>query len=295
MKRSLIILLTPLLLAACSSGGPVSLADTHVHGLAVDRGDSNRLYLATHNGLYVLTHSASSGQASDKDLTLVGRSRDDFMGFSPNPIDPNILFSSGHPKGGGNLGFLKSMDEGTTWEKINNADPIGPADFHAMMVHPANPDHIYGWYKLRVHRSLDQGKTWEVLPKQPPEVLAFAGDPRDDRILYIGSIGDLLQSTDRGESFVAIAPELKKDVVFDLEVEEESGNLILATRDHGFMRVSRNVEGGFVFETLGELPASDLPYYLALDPKNPKVMYAFSKTHVLYKSTDGAKTWQKIL
>lgn len=276
-----------LLLASCSGGGPVSLASTHVHGLAVDRGTSNRLYIATHHGLFVLVN--------DKDLSLVGRSRDDFMGFSPHPSDPHVLFSSGHPKGGGNLGFLKSEDAGASWKKVSNGNPQGPADFHAMMVHPANPDHIYGWYKLRVHRSLDQGKTWEVLSKQPPEILSFAGDPRDENIVYVGAIGDLLMSTDRGETFVSIAPDLQSDVIFDLEVEPETGALVLASRDHGCMRASRNPEGGFTLEERGRLPNADIPYYLALDPKNPQILYAFSKAHVLYKSLDGAKSWQKVL
>lgn len=280
------VFLLPLLASCSGGGGPVSLANTHVHGLAVDKGVSNRLYIAIHHGLFVL--------ANDQDLSLVGSSRDDFMGFSPHPTNPNVLFSSGHPSRGGNLGILQSTNGGKTWTKIHNGNPQGPADFHAMMVHPANPDHIYGWYKLRVHRSLDGGEMWEVLPKQPPEILSFAGDPRDENIVYAGSIGTLLRSMDRGETFTNIAPELTSDTIFDLEVEP-SGALILATRDHGFMRASRNPDGGFAFDALGSLPNSDIPYYLALDPKNSQTMYAFSKGHALYKSLDGAKTWQKVL
>lgn len=264
-----------------------SLENTHVHGLSIDKAESTRLYIATHDGLLALK--------DDTRLVRVGTSGDDFMGFSPHPTDPNILFSSGHPKGGGNIGFQKSTDGGERWKKISNGNPQGPADFHAMMAHPANPDHLYGWYKLRVHRSLDGGKTWEVLPKQPPEILSFAGDPRDENTVYFGSIGDLLLSTDRGETFMDIAPELKSDIVIDIEIEEKTGTLILATRDHGFMRASRNPDGGFLFETIGALPGNDPAYYLALDPKDSQIFYAFSKGHVLYKSVDGGKIWQKIL
>lgn len=282
------LLLVPFLLTACSSGGGsiASIKGTHVHGMAVDRGDSNRLYLATHNGLFAL--------ANDTEVQRVGNSRDDFMGFSPHPSDSNILFSSGHPIGGGNLGFLRSDDQGKTWKKIHNGNPQGPADFHAMMVHPANPDHIYGWFKLRIHRSLDGGRTWEVLLKQPPEVLSFAGDSRNDTILFLGSIGDLLVSTDRGETWESMTDAIKNDVVFDIDVDPSTGSLFLATRDQGVLRLSKSAEGNLVVESVGRLPKADIPQYLALDPKNPRILYTFSKTHSLYKSTDGGGNWQTL-
>lgn len=288
MNRHLLtIVLSSLLLAACTGGNPVaSLKASHVHGLAVDRGDSKRVYLATHDGLFALQN--------DADLRQVGGSRDDFMGFSPHPTDPNMLFSSGHPKGGGNIGFQKSDDAGKTWKKISNGSPGGPADFHAMLVHPANPDHIYGWYKLRIHRSLDGGATWEVLPKQPPEILSFAGDPRNENILYIGTIGSLLISTDRGESWASMTDAIGYDVVFDVEVDP-AGALYLALRDRGSVRATVKKDGTAVLEDLGKLPDGDIPLHLAIAPENPEIIYASSKTKKLYKSTDGGRTWQKVL
>ena len=287
MRHVTIGILLPLLLTACAGGNPIaSLKASHVHGLAVDRNDSNRVYIATHEGLLAVQN--------DTYLQRVGGSRDDFMGFSPHPTDPNTLFSSGHPKGGGNIGFQKSINAGKTWEKISNGNPSGPADFHAMLVHPSNPDHIYGWYRLRIHRSLDGGKTWKILTKQPPEVLSFAGDSQNENIVYIGTIGNLIMSTDKGESWTSMTDTIGYDVVFDIETDQ-NGTLYIATRDNGIQRVVRNPKGGYTLETIGKLPDGDVPQHLAFDPKNAEVLYAFGKSNTLYKSVDRGKNWQKVL
>ncbi len=55
---------------------PVS-SFSHSHGLAVGSGDSNKLYIATHEGLYVLLN--------DTKLYQIGKSTDDYMGFSAHP------------------------------------------------------------------------------------------------------------------------------------------------------------------------------------------------------------------
>ena len=102
---------------------------THIHGLAVDRQDPEKLLIATHHGLF---RSGPDGKAE-----LISPVQD-FMGFTPDPSDPKTLYASGHPAGGGNLGFIASTDNGVTWEQVApGAD--GPVDFHQMTVSPADP------------------------------------------------------------------------------------------------------------------------------------------------------------
>ena len=51
---------------------------SHGHGLAVDVNDPSKVYIATHYGLLLLQN--------EKDLYRVGKSKDDYMGFSPHPV-----------------------------------------------------------------------------------------------------------------------------------------------------------------------------------------------------------------
>lgn len=288
MKRSLIsLILLPLLLAACAGAGgdTASLSNTHVHGLAVDRGDSNRVYIATHNGTFVLT--------DDKDLTIVGDTKDDYMGFSPHPTDAAVLFSSGHPQGGGNLGIQRSDDGGQTWKKLANGDPFGPVDFHSMAVGEVNPDILYGWYRGNVYRSVDGGTTWKVLGQLPP-VVSFATDLRDDTIVYAGTLTGLLKSSDQGETWVTV-PEFENDSIVDMEMEPRSGNLIIATEKQGIVGWGPDGDGRISIEKMGAtFPDGSIPSQIAVDRKNPLVLYA-TVEHTLYKSADSGKTWQKVL
>ena len=287
MKRIIIGLSLPLLLAACSNssvGGSASLSNTHVHGLAVDRGDSNRVYIATHHGLLALQN--------DTDLRQVGGSREDFMGFSVHPTDPQLLFRSGHPAGGGNLGFQQSRDTGETWEKVANGSPTGPADFHTMTVHPANPQHIYGWFGGRIHRSLDSGKTWTVFPQQMG-IASIAGDPSNDATIYAGMQDGLLISTNRGEMWTPLTTQETLGAVLDIEPDASTASLLLAMQDQRVVRLSRNPEGVWGVQELGTLP--DVPMHFALDPKNAQTMYVFTEGHAVYKSADGGRNWQKLL
>ena len=110
---------------------------THFHGLAVDPGDSSRLLLATHHGLFAVTQEGS--------VRRVSSGTEDFMGFSPHPSDGVTLYSSGHPPAGGNLGFRVSTDGGRTWTRLSPG-AAGIADFNSMTVSPADPRTIYGSY-----------------------------------------------------------------------------------------------------------------------------------------------------
>jgi hypothetical protein len=47
------------------------------------------------------------------------------MGFTPHPTNPSILYASGHPAGGGNLGFIASEDGGRSWSQAKDGAGCG--------------------------------------------------------------------------------------------------------------------------------------------------------------------------
>ena len=106
----------------------------HLHGVAYVP-EANGLYLATHYGLFLLR---------DGQLYQVGDSRDDYMGFSRHPEDPEIFLASGHPRTGGNMGVVISRDGGASWQPVFTGLGDEVVDFHAMVVSPTARDRLYG-------------------------------------------------------------------------------------------------------------------------------------------------------
>src|SRR3546814_6648479 len=60
--------------------------ETHFHGIAVDPRNPDRLYLATHHGFFAV--------GPDGVAERISETEDDFMGFTPHPADPEVLYRS---------------------------------------------------------------------------------------------------------------------------------------------------------------------------------------------------------
>jgi len=257
-------------------------AISHGHGLAVDVADPNKVYIATHHGLLVLVN--------DKDLYRIGTRQDDDMGFSVHPTDPRVFFTSGHPRGGGNLGFQKSEDGGVTWQRVSNG-VNGPVDFHAMAVSPTKPNIVYGWYR-GLQRSTDSGKTWEVLNANVADIISLTAHPVDENVVYAATAQGLLRSSDKGDSWERVSDELRKGAVVTLAIHPQDPQRMLSFSQN--MGLTKSVDGGRTWEKVNEEFGGDFVLYLAIDRKKPETVYALTRNNVLYKSTDGWNRWNKI-
>jgi len=252
---------------------------THGHGLAVDVADPSRLYIATHHGLLVLK--------DEKQLYRVGDAQDDYMGFTPHPADAKIIFSSGHPATGGNIGFQKSEDAGFTWEKISDGIQ-GPVDFHAMTISPANPKLVYGWFQGALQASSDEGKTWEVASTTNYPIVNLAADPKDENVVYAASPQGLMVSRNKGKDFIALFDGFVSVVAIN---PRDSQKLLSFSEKN---RLAKSSDGGKTWEKLSEAFSAETPLFIAFNKQNPEVVYILTEKNSIYKSSDGGNNWSKI-
>jgi len=266
------------------SQGPTTIValakDTHFHGIAVDPADSSRVYLATHHGLYVVGHDGRAQRISEVC---------DYMGFTAHPTDATILFASGHPAGGGNLGFLVSKDGGRSWTKLSNGIG-GPVDFHQMDVSKADPHVIYGVYDS-LQRSADGGQTWERVGQPPPGIISLAASSIDTNTLFAATQSGLQRSTDGGRTWKAES--------------DRTATMVHVTRDgtvYAFMigmGLVRAVEKNLAWQVVGKGFGDEYLLHFAADPRDPQRLYAVTfnsrtRAQSVIASRDGGERWTRL-
>jgi photosystem II stability/assembly factor-like uncharacterized protein len=265
-------------ITSASAQDAVSLSEldneTHYHGLAVDPADPSRLYLATHHGFYLV---GPDGMA--KRLSPV----QDFMGFTPHPSDPSVLYASGHPSGGGNLGFLMSADGGANWTQVSPGVD-GPVDFHQMDVSPADPRVIYGVYG-GIQVSRDGGRTWSMAGPAPEGLISLAASARSPDRLYSATETGLVVSDDAGVLWQAGAFHGEAVSM----VSTGPGNALYAyVVGRGLMMAKEDRLNGW------SLLSADprILLHLAIDERHPERMFAIAYNAGILQSEDGGKTWR---
>ena len=250
-------------------------ARTHFHGIAVDARGGTRVYLATHHGLFLVDRE---GRA-----IRVSRDANDYMGFTPHPTDPAVLFASGHPAGGGNLGFIVSDDGGNSWRQLSSGVG-GPVDFHQMDVSKADPRVIFGAFRgLQVSR--DGGRSWEQIAPLPERFIDLAASTVDANRLYAATERGLLYSADAGTSWQAAHFRRAPATMVQTGYENDVYAFILG------LGLVRTQEPDLRWEIVNDGFGDRYLLHLAVDPGDPKRLYVVTNDNEVLASEDGGATW----
>lgn len=268
------------MVVAQSEGAGVSVSElhksTHIHGIAVDRIDASRLLIATHHGLF---------RAGPEGIAELVSEVQDFMGFNAHPSDPAMLYASGHPAGGGNLGFIASTDQGVTWRQISPG-ANGPVDFHQMSVSAADPKTFYGAYG-DIQISRDSGRTWSVVAPAPEKLIDLAASSVSADTVFAATEAGLSVSHDAGKTFEVVLNGAPVSLV-----EAAPGGILYA------FVVGKGLvwgdEASLTFSPLSQDFGDEILLHLAVDPKNQNRLFAATAKGKILLSADGGRNWTTI-
>ena len=145
-------------------------------------------------------------------------------------------------------------------------------------------------------------------------VVAVAGVPADPHLFYMGAVdGGVWKSTDDGIKWINITDHTlpgSSDSIGAIAVAPSNPKILYVGTGESDIRgdvitgdgVFRSDDGGKTWRAAG-LADTHTISAIVVDPVNPDVVYAASMGHVfkpnaergVFKSTDGGKTWSKIL
>ncbi len=204
------------------------------------------------------------------------------FGVAGNASQPDTFYM-----GSAGGGVWKTENAGRTWQPISDRGiPIG--SIGAIAVAPSNPDIVYVGtgepsirsqhsYGIGMFKSTDAGRTWTHIGLEgTSQIGRVAVDPANPNRVYVAALGHVYEANpDRG--------------------------------------VYRSTDGGATWKKVlfnSKDPNNVGAIDLAIDPKNPRVIYAslwatrrppwsvYAPSNMpgggLYKSTDGGDTWKQL-
>jgi photosystem II stability/assembly factor-like uncharacterized protein len=288
------------------------LVNTDIEALAIDPQKPSTVYAGGWGGAFKSTDGGVSWTTITKGITIP-----DIMSLVINPQDPTALYAGTFSARYGpwsNLGadVFKSKDAGIGWTLANTglpSDQNWQTVVSALAVDPSSPATLYAavWaefgvlYGGGVYKSIDAGATWNLasngIQEWNRQLMCLAIAPSNNSVLYAGTdSGGVLKSTDRAASWTPIGPPGQNGAsVWALAIDPTDAATVYAG--------PRILSGTFpyaVYKTTDggnswSLASTGLPNQrttaLAVDPKNPRTLYAGIWNAGVFKSTDGGGSW----
>jgi len=186
-----------------------------------------------------------------------------------SPIEQGLLYA-GTDKGA----FWVTHDDGQGWTEHSNGLPnryirsICPSRFSQSRVYIAvtgiNDDDL----KNHLFVSEDYGKTWKSITSNLPDEVAYVilEDPVNENILYAGLYRGVYLSTDRGQSWSLLGPEMAATCISDLVIQEREMELVAGTHGRGIYKMNvRPIQQAFISgkpqtHILFKTPVARLPW-----------------------------------
>ncbi len=260
---------------------PVS-SFSHSHGIAVDITDPNKVYIATHEGLFILM--------DDKDLYRIGNTQYDLMSFTSHPTEAQTFFSSGHSSLGRNIGFQKTTDGGISWIRVSDGLQ-GPVDFHAMTISQINPNIIYGFFAGRLQRSINGGVSWEYT-KSNIAPISLSSDLEYENTLYASTQDGIKISKDGGETWQSLSSQLEGGFVTVFSIDPTNTYSLTFSERIGGM--GKSIDGGITWQKIQYTFDGEIILYISFSKSESGIVYALTNKNSIYKSIDSGTSWKKI-
>jgi photosystem II stability/assembly factor-like uncharacterized protein len=269
-----------------------------VRALVASPADSSVLYLGTSDGqIFRSKDAARTWQRLHPGLERRGLSVDHIV---IDPRNPNTVYAGAWAVARDEQGgVFRSDDGGERWKVLEGTKGLSvrslamaPSDSNFLIAGSANDDpNLNG-----VYRSTDAGKKWErispVGDKEIRNIESVAIDPRDTRVMYIGTWHLPWKTTDAGASWKQTGYKavgmIDDSDIFGISVNPANADQVYINACSG---IYRSGSAGEKWLKIPGIPFSARrTYKLLVHPSNPKIIFA-GTSEGLWRSKDDGKKW----
>lgn len=191
-----------------------------------------------------------------------------------------------------NSGVYQTKNQGTSWTAKNLGLTVQQAT--ALFLNPIAPSTLLlGIKGGSVFRSTNGGGLWTQVGTVTGDVTAFAADPKDKKVYYLGTNKRAVyKSIDSGVTWVqktvGLAGATANSITSIIVDPLNAANIYLAMSKNGVFKSTDGGESWAQKKTgLKNIKVNDLVLY----KKTPSILYAATDGTGIFKSTDSAETW----
>jgi photosystem II stability/assembly factor-like uncharacterized protein len=193
-------------------------------------------------------------------------------------------------------GIYKSINGGNTWNACSTG--LTNKDVTALAINPQNSSMLFcGTWGKGVFKSSDGGQSWQSAwgaGLTPLVHTIFVQNKTDGVALWVGTQTGLFTSDNNGTSWSQV--QKFGQVMTVNTIENDLKKIVISIISFGFYRT---LDGGQVWTATNTGTATDsYGQEAAIDfdplPSQSQVAYALTDRFNLYKTTNGATSWQSI-
>jgi photosystem II stability/assembly factor-like uncharacterized protein len=247
----------------------------HIHAVEITFGTPWRLYLPTHQGVFLVGPEGIAERISAKS--------EDFRSFAKHPRFSGVFYAGVSTPSGMSRGLMKSNDGAKTWVPQSKVAQH-PITFDRLTISSADPRVLYGVH-LGFYVSRDGGRSWSARPKPSHRIFAVAASSVDADIVYAATAEGIMRSFDAGESWEPA--KAAKSVATMVHVTPQ-GTIYAYGVDSGLMRATEpSLDWMLVHRSFGRY----VLLHLAVDPADASRLFAVTDNNEVIASEDGGLSW----
>jgi len=199
------------------------------------------------------------------------------------------------------MGVFESADEGESWHK-RMAGITDVLMVTTLVIAPLRPEILYAGTSGGVYKSIDGAKTWAavnagLIPGEGARssralgVTALAVDPHRTDTLYAGTLDGLFKTIDGGRSWRRIGQDLPNQFMSAVAIDPSAPDVLFVAGRAG---IFKTWDGGFTWKPRNDGLGSLNVLSMAASPVVKEPVYVGTNGGGLYRSRDGAATWERV-